>query len=388
MPRKVTPRISRGADSDEQLPKYGLRKRTAHRMVSDRKNLGDARRQSLARRTKRTPSDTRAQSPSSRGSVKKRTRVSSGQGSAKRNKNKLWLAEAIRGENNTQYLIEYKPVYEGAQSEISWQPKRYANAALLREWKEHKMAVARDNCTAEPDDNPNSTSRDDEAGHRSGLVEHGDRELAARLPLQEPYDADLKGREQHTTNVVDKKTSAGFRTSAGDTLLTSPSTIVPEASGVYTPGSDVAVTEICDNHKHRGRYDCSPVAALGSRDGFAPPPCGLQTHHHRPPTGDKMEDSSGKSSPRPDTSISTILSPAPFTLSDDNKGGESLTFVGKHNSQALPRVSTEVRFPKNIDVSSGPPGKLASAREQLRLFLQGPGRRRYRKSHPRSPPSP
>ncbi|KAM0703961.1 hypothetical protein Q7P35_008967 [Cladosporium inversicolor] len=388
MPRKVRLRTSRGASPDEQPRRYGLRKRTAHGTVPDVKNLPDTKHDTLTRETKRARTNTRNYLSASIRSPRNSARVSSVQGRVERNKNKLWLAEAIRKENDTQYLIEYKPVYEGAQSEISWQPKRYANAALLGEWKQHKIAVAYDNCTAEPDDNPNSTSRDDDAGHRSDLVEHGHRELAARLPLQEPYDADLKGREQHTTNAVYKKASAGFRNSAGDTLLTAPSKIVSEASGVYTPDSDVAVTEICDNNRHKGRHDCAPVTSFGSRDGFAPSPCDLQTHHHRPPKGDTMDNSSGKSSPRPGTSISTILSPAPCTLSDDNKGDESSTFVGEHSNQALPRVSTEVKVPKNSDVPSGPPGKLASAREQLRLFLRGPGRRRYRKSYPRSPPSP
>jgi hypothetical protein len=79
-------------------------------MVSDGKNFEDARHQSLARRAKRTPTNTHAQSSSSRGSVEKRTRVSSGQGWAKSNKYREWLAEAILEENDTQYRIEYKPV--------------------------------------------------------------------------------------------------------------------------------------------------------------------------------------------------------------------------------------------------------------------------------------
>jgi hypothetical protein len=387
MPRKVTPRTSCESKPHDQPLRCGLRERNARQTIFDGKILETTGDHAIAKQTKRTPTDTRAQLPPSRGSVTKR-RILPVQGRAKRNKNKLWPAKAIREENDTQYLVEYEPVYQGAEPEISWQPKRFSNAALLRDWEERKMTIARDKSNAEPDDDPNLTLWDNEAGQRSDLVEHGDQDSAASLPLQEQHDADLRGREQHTTNVVDKKASAGIRNSAGDTLLTAPSTVAPEASGVCTPDSDVAITELCDNHKHRGRHDCSPVASFGSRNGFAPSPCGLQTHHHRPPKGDTMEDSSGKPSPRPGTSISTILSPATCALSDDNKGDESSTFVGEHSSQALPRVSIEVKVPKNSDVSSGPPGKLASAREQLRLLLRGPGRRRYRKSHPRSPPSP
>lgn len=90
--------------------------------------------------------------------MNKRTRVSSGQGSAERNKNKLWLAEAIREENNMQYLIEYKPVSKGAQREISWQPKHHAKAALVNDWEERKIATAHGNSNAEPDNDSRLTS--------------------------------------------------------------------------------------------------------------------------------------------------------------------------------------------------------------------------------------
>jgi hypothetical protein len=46
----------------------------------------------------------------------------------------------------------------------------------------------------------------------------------------------------------------------------------------------------------------------------------------------------GKSSPRPGTSISTILSPAPFRFSNNNKDNGSATPTGNHNGQTLPRT--------------------------------------------------
>jgi hypothetical protein len=351
-------------------------------MVSANKNLQDTRHDTLVGRTKRTPTNTRTRS-----SVSKRMGVSSGQRWANRNRNKLWLAEAILKENDTQYLIEYAPVYEGAQREISWQPKHYANAALVRDWKERNMANVHESSNAERENDSKSTSRDNEAGQRSALVEHGDQESAANFPSQEPHDADLESREQHTTEVVDKTTSASFGNCPEDTLLTAASTIITEDSSVHTPKSNMAVTEMCDDHKGRELHDFSAVASYSSENGSAPPQCGLQIHNYRPSAGDTINDNPGKPSPRPGTSISTILLSEPCTLSEDNESNQASTFAKKHSSQALPRMSAETEVSKKSAVSGGPPGKLASAREQLRLLLQGPGRRRYRKSHPRSPPS-
>lgn len=98
----------------------------------------------------------------------------------------------------------------------------------------------------------------------------------------------------------------------------------------------------------------------------------------------------GKSSPRPGTSISTILSPVSSTLSNNNKDDGSATFTRNHSGQALPRTLVHVEASNNKDpgIPGAPLGKLASAREQLRLLLYGPGRRGYRKSRSLFPPSP
>jgi hypothetical protein len=103
----------------------------------------------------------------------------------------------------------------------------------------------------------------------------------------------------------------------------------------------------------------------------------------------------GKLPPRPGTSISTILSPAPSTLSNNNnnnnnKDHRAVTSARKDSGQALSRTSAHVEVPNNRGpgVSGAVSNKLASAREQLRSLLRGPGRRRFRKSSPRFPPSP
>lgn len=384
MPRKTALRSSRDAKPDDQLQRYGLRETSARQAISNSDIPHDAGHETFAKRTKRTPTSTRAQSSISSGSINKSAERKPALRRAKRNKNKFWLAEAILEENDTQYRIKYEPVYEGAQSEISWQLKSFANAALLKDWKERKMAVVPDSCNA--DNDPDSMSRDDGAAQRSGFVGHEHQDLAANLPSQEPYYARLASREQHIIDFVNKRTLAGFGNSPENILLTATSTIVPEDLGFHTHESKAAA-EMHDNHKDRGLHDSSAVALSTLENGSAPPRCGLNIHNHGPSEGDTIDGGLGKPTPRPGTKISTILSPAPC-LSDDNKDDERSTFVGNYSSQVLPRVSTKVKVPKIRDVQSGPPGKLASAREQLRLLLRGSGRRRYGKSHTRPPPSP
>jgi hypothetical protein len=117
---KITLHSSRIAESDRQLPRYGLCKRTAYRMVSDDKSHKDAsRHQSLSKRPKRTPTFTRAHSPCPRDSAKKRTIKGLGRRRTRKDEDKAWFAEAILEESGPQYLIKYKPVEEGAQCEIS-----------------------------------------------------------------------------------------------------------------------------------------------------------------------------------------------------------------------------------------------------------------------------
>jgi hypothetical protein len=130
-------------------------------MALDGKSPEDASgHQSLPKRPKRTPTFARAQSPSSRGSAKKRTKKRLGQRRTRKDEDKAWFAEAILEENDTQYLIKYEPVYEGAQCEISWQPKCNANDALIAWWEERKMESALESGNPERDDVLALTSKD------------------------------------------------------------------------------------------------------------------------------------------------------------------------------------------------------------------------------------
>ena len=125
MRRRTTPYSSRVAKSDGQLPRYEFRKRKAHEDAS--------RHQSPPKRLKRTSAFPSAHSPSSRGPVKERRKEGQGRRHTRKHEGKAWSAEAILEESDSQYLIKYEPVEEGAQCEITWQPKHYANAA--HQWK-------------------------------------------------------------------------------------------------------------------------------------------------------------------------------------------------------------------------------------------------------------
>jgi hypothetical protein len=94
------------------------------------------------------------------GSAKKITKKRLGQRRTYKDEDKAWFAEAIQEESDTQHLIEYESVYEGAQSEISWQPKHYANAALIAWWEERKMEIAIEKGDTKRDNVPDLSSED------------------------------------------------------------------------------------------------------------------------------------------------------------------------------------------------------------------------------------
>jgi len=133
-------------------------------MASDDKSHEDAsRHQSPPKRPKWTPTFTRAHSPSPRGSAKKRAIKGLGRRRTRKDEDKAWSAEAILEESDAQYLIKYEPVEEGAQCEISWQPKCNANEALIAWWEERKIGSALEDGNAECDNVRDLLSEDNEA---------------------------------------------------------------------------------------------------------------------------------------------------------------------------------------------------------------------------------
>jgi hypothetical protein len=164
MRSRITPDSSRVAEPDGQRPRYGLRKRAGHQTVSDDKSHEEApRHRSPPKRLKRTPASSSAHSPSSRGPAKKRTKEGQGQRYTRKDEGKAWSAEAILKESDSRYLIKYEPVEEGTQCEISWQPKHYANAALVAWWEDRKIGSALEDGNAERDNVRDLLSEDNEA---------------------------------------------------------------------------------------------------------------------------------------------------------------------------------------------------------------------------------
>jgi hypothetical protein len=420
--------------------------------------------------------------------------VSSGQRWANKYRNKLWLAEAILKENDTQYLIEYAPVYEGAQREISWQPKHYANAALVRDWKERDMANVHENSNAERDNDPASTKNEDRAGRRGSLMAYGGQLQSPITDHQslEQYGTESEKSQQYSADLIDKRTPGGFEERSQTTQLKATSPSIPEILDTLVPERNVAFAHMYesaasknwgaayarpdveygrnlpaaveDNHRCDGpqpRHDMAqevrssetqpispkvassavqhPVKSVSSQqlpitdaeksvyaltnDGIeelesflveAATKCVSQNSEEKTSASDvygvQLNDYSrvkgsrqnqgchvtkvggqGKLPPNPGTRISTLLLPAPSTLSNDNNQDHRAgSPAGIDSGQALPRSSAlvEVSENRNSGVPSTVSGKLASAREQLRSLLRGPGGRRFRRSSLRFPPSP
>jgi hypothetical protein len=334
-------------------------------------------------------------------------------------------------------------------------------------------------------------------------VEYDDhpRKSVTDIRSKEQYNAEPENVQRHPVSLVDKRTSDGLKEALQDTLPKTKNTINPGISNTPVPEPNVAVTQMYDNHMHKGLHDSSPVALDSPGRVSASPrfkvsatlpaavedshrcdksqPCddmvpegrssqseprspiaastrvqhlvtlassqqlrmtrggnsvsapvaddtkeleyylveaatayvsqnrnehtsvqaayGMRINDHRRQEGSEQVSEGhvtdwhgqGRSSPRPGTSISTILSPVPFTLSN-NKDNGSATSTGNHSGQALLRTSVHVEASDNKDsgIPGAPLGKLANAREQLRLLLRGPGRRRYRRSRSLFPSSP
>jgi hypothetical protein len=396
-------------------------------------------------------------------------------------------------ESDSQYLIKYEPVEEGAQCEISWQPKHYANAALVAWWEERKMEMAPGNGNAERDNIPDLLSEDDEASEHYNPVEnHGRPEkYVTGLLSQERHEGESEDTKPHTVKLVDKRTFQGNEEPAENILPEAPTTAISQFSNVLMPPINVAVARIYEHQEPREPHDSSPVALNnpgklsasprfkvsatlpaavedshrcdkpqprhdmvpdgGSRKSESRSPKAASTRGQHfaisaspqqlrmaggeksvsvPVTDDTKELESylveaatahvsqnrnnntsvkasygvqindhsrakdsegvpgghamhwgvqGRSSPRPGTKISTLLSPVPPTLSDDNKDNESSIDTEKAVGRELPKTLAHVEIfsTRNSGVSGAPLGKLASAWRQLRLLSRGPGKRRY-----------
>jgi hypothetical protein len=177
---------------------------------------------------------------------KKRTKKGQGQRRTQKDENKAWSAEAILEESDSQYLVKYEPVEEGAQFEISWHPKHYANAALIAWWEERKTEITRENSNAERDNVAELSSEDNDASQRYTRVEnHGrpQKSVTGLLP-QEQHDGKSEDIKQHTVSLVDKSASQSNEEPDENTLLKASTANVPEASNVPVPEINVTVANV------------------------------------------------------------------------------------------------------------------------------------------------
>jgi hypothetical protein len=255
MCRRITLHSSRVAEPDDQPPRYGLREGTAHQVALDDKSHEDApKHQSPPKRIKRTPASSSAHSSSSRGPAKNKTKEGQGRRHTRKGEDKAWSAEAIFEESGSQYLIKYEPVEEGAQCEISWQPKHHANAALVAWWEERKMEMALENGNAERDNVPYLPSEDNEASQH-----------------YMPVDLHSNGCDA----MVGSKQSSGARTVVRDSqrmLCPCPDTgintiLSPEIPARPNGGNDVIIS-VARKERNKAPPENSPHVGV-LRDGHA-----------------------------------------------------------------------------------------------------------------------
>lgn len=139
------------------------------------------------------------------------------------------------------------------------------------------------------------------------------------------------------------------------------------------------------------RLEASTVHISESRSDHKPPKVASEAkaNNHGPPRnaervpGDRSTHGCDvkKHSARPGTSIATLLSPIPSDLTVGQENG-SVLYLEKNDNQAPARAQADVTVSSESDAarSNTPPGKLASARKQLRSLLRGSGRKRVRRS--------
>jgi len=189
-----------------------------------------------------------------------------GRRGTRKDEGKAWSAEAILEESDSQYLIKYEPVEEGAQCEIPWQPKHYANAALVAWWEERKMEMALGNGNAERDDFLDLPSEDDEASeHYNPVKNHGRPEkFVTSLLSQEQHDEKSEDTKQHTVKLVDKRTFQGNEEPAENILQDAPTTVISQFPNVLMPPINVAVARMYDHRKSREPHDSAPLSSNNS----------------------------------------------------------------------------------------------------------------------------
>jgi hypothetical protein len=97
-------------------------------------------------------------------------------------------------------------------SEISWQSKHYAKAALAKDLEEREMASAHENSDAECDNETASTKKEDGARRRRNLMAYGGppRNTIIDHRSLEQYGTESEDSQRYSAELVDKRTSGDF----------------------------------------------------------------------------------------------------------------------------------------------------------------------------------
>ena len=143
--------------------------------------------------------------------------------------------------------------------------------------------------------------------------------------------------------------------------------------------STVHISESRSGHEPR------KVAFKAKANNHGPPRNAGRVPGNKPTHGCDVK----KHSARPGTSIATLLSPIPSDLPVSQENG-SVPYFEKNDNQAPARAQANVTVSSERDAarSDTPPGKLASARKQLRSLLRGSGKKRVRRSRSVLSPPP
>jgi hypothetical protein len=97
-------------------------------------------------------------------------------------------------------------------SEIPWQSKHYAKAALARDLEEREMTSVHENSDAERDDETALTKKEDGARRRRNLMAYGGPPRSTIIDHQsmEQYGKESEDSQRYSAELVDKRTSGDF----------------------------------------------------------------------------------------------------------------------------------------------------------------------------------
>ena len=337
----------------------GGHKRRKLRHLSNDEAVGDADAQRHRLKTDSAViSTTREGDPSSEAAVRRSTKRRKGYGWTKRRPLKEWAARAILDEDDTQYLIAYEPVREGAESEISWQPKSNANEPLVADWRDRRIqhvkidgSSQRDNVSRLRLEAREASDCDIVSGPREMTSDPGEREYLQHSSQSAlPMDFDRK------ETVSDPRQPNLGSDDVTETRI-----------GDYAEDLDVILPEAVNSYSAETSRVHEPISA--TRDAYV---FDLSNSKRSVAASENRAADQARSCPRRGMSISALLIPENSPDSSNNGTIEPrLPGKGEPNGQMESMVSNNTQnsgreVGGNVTASWG---KLVSARLQLRQLL-------------------